>query len=156
MKNINRLTVCDQLAIILMVICTIQSYCKADQIDDLLHAIHVVESGCRVENVPDGDDGRAIGPFQIWRVYWQDAIEAWPQLGGTYEDCRDYDYARRVVLAYWYRYATKKRIGDVTAEKLARIHNGGPNGHKREITIKYWNKVKNELQKMEETCQNKK
>ena len=29
-----------------------------------------------------------------------------------------------------------------TAEVLARIHNGGPNGWKNPATLKYWNKVK--------------
>ena len=30
-------------------------------------------------------------------------------------------------------------------EKMARIWNGGPQGHTKECTIAYWNKVKNEL-----------
>jgi len=30
----------------------------------------------------------------------------------------------------------------VTFEDIARIHNGGPNGHRKEITKRYWEKVK--------------
>ena len=41
------------------------------------------------------------------------------------------------------RYATEHRLGrKVTQEDIARIHNGGPNGYKKESTEKYWSKVK--------------
>lgn len=103
---------------------------------DLLNAIRQVESGGNDNAV--GDKGKAIGPYQIHRVYWQDAVEYDKTLGGTYADCYDPTYARRVVIAYLSRYAPK----NATAEDLARIHNGGPRGHKKTATVKYWNKVK--------------
>jgi hypothetical protein len=104
--------------------------------DRLLDAIATVESG----NNPDavGDGGKAIGVFQIWRVYWQDAVQHDPSIGGCYEDCRDPEYARRIVIAYMDRYAP----ANASDETLARIHNGGPRGHKKAATTKYWNKVK--------------
>lgn len=34
-----------------------------------------------------------------------------------------------------------------TSEQIARAWNGGPKGHKRSSTIKYWNKVKHKLTK---------
>jgi hypothetical protein len=37
--------------------------------------------------------------------------------------------------------AIERRLGVVTLEKMARMHNGGPNGHKKEATKKYWDKV---------------
>ena len=44
------------------------------------------------------------------------------------------------------KYATKKRLGhNPTAEDIARIHNGGPNGFKKGGTEGYWEKVKNRL-----------
>ena len=104
----------------------------------LLDAIEQVESGGR--NVV-GDNGKAIGPMQIHRVYWQDAIEHDPSIGGVYADCQDPQYARRVVRAYMDRYAPK----GASDETLARIHNGGPRGHRRDATIKYWNKVRKHL-----------
>jgi len=52
----------------------------------------------------DGDKGRAIGPYQIWRIYWQSAIEFAPELGGCYEDCRDKTYAEFIILAHWLRF----------------------------------------------------
>ena len=40
------------------------------------------------------------------------------------------------------RYATEERLGrPVTLEDIARIHNGGPNGYKKQSTIPYWKKV---------------
>ena len=39
-----------------------------------------------------------------------------------------------------------RRLGhEPTQENLARMHNGGPNGHKKSTTLKYWNKVKENL-----------
>ena len=76
-----------------------------------------------------------------------DALEHDPSIGGEYEDvAKDKEYAEKVILAYWDRYATIKRLGRVpTDEDRARIHNGGPNGYKKEATIAYWSKVRKEL-----------
>jgi len=110
----------------------------------LLSAMRTVESGNDDSAV--GDNGNAIGPFQIWKVYWQDALEHDPSIGGKYNDCFDPIYAEKVVRAYMARYATKNRLGRIpTAEDMARIHNGGPNGYKKESTVVYWKKVKNVL-----------
>lgn len=110
--------------------------------DRLLSAIHVVEASGQI-SPKDGDGGKAIGPFQIHRAYWKDATDYDRTIGGTYEDCRNLDYSRRVVLAYWRRYAPK----NATDEQLARIHNGGPTGHRRESTLRYWRRVERELRK---------
>ena len=84
-----------------------------------------------------GDGGKAIGPYQIWREYWQDAVEFDKTIGGKYEDCMNKAYAEKIVRAYWKRYAPK----GATLEQLARIHNGGPKGHTRTATLKYWQKI---------------
>ncbi|MBX3463047.1 MAG: hypothetical protein KF830_07740 [Planctomycetes bacterium] len=109
----------------------------------ILDAIRFVESGDR-DDVPDGDGGLAIGPYQIHRVYWQDAIEFEPGLGGDYPDCRRRDYAERVLDAYMRRWAPAAwRLGD--AETIARIHNGGPRGAANDATQRYWQKVRERL-----------
>jgi len=87
-----------------------------------------------VENAPNGergDNGRARGPLQIHRDYWQDAMEFlgydWP-----------YEYADvewRAVLAFD---AYCARYGAVTWEDRARLHNGGPS---RSGTDDYWARV---------------
>ncbi len=104
--------------------------------DSLLDAIRAVESGGDDSAV--GDDGRAIGPYQIHKAYWVDACAADPSLrSGTYADCFDAVYARRVVVAYLTRYGRGR-----TAEELAQIHNGGPRGHRKSATLEYAAKVR--------------
>ena len=112
--------------------------------DVLLNAICEVESNCVSTAV--GDNGKAIGSYQIWECYWKDAVEFDSSIGGVYEDCYDEKYAKKIVRAYMKRYATKKRIGrKVTDEDRARIHNGGPNGYKKKATEGYWKNVKEKL-----------
>tara|TARA_Y100000114_G_scaffold132604_1_gene131468 strand:+ start:1535 stop:1951 length:417 start_codon:yes stop_codon:yes gene_type:complete len=105
----------------------------------VLQAIRIVESN----NTPSavGDGGNAIGVYQIWESYWKDATE-FSNLGGKYRDCFVPEYADRVVRCYMKRYATPRRLGrEATMQDIARIHNGGPNGYKKQATIKYWEKV---------------
>ena len=107
----------------------------------LLDAICTVESNCNDDAVGDGGD--SIGAYQIQYAYWKDATDFDKSIGGSYQDCKDSEYSRKIVLAYWSRYATITRVGEeVTDEDRARIHNGGPNGYKRNSTNKYWTKVK--------------
>lgn len=109
----------------------------------ILDAIRQVESSGRA-NPPDGDGGKAIGPFQIHRIYWHDAIDYDPDLGGNYEQCRDLGYATRIVHAYMQRWVPSAwRTGN--AEMIARVHNGGPEGPKKNATLGYWHRVKAEL-----------
>ncbi len=107
----------------------------------LLDAICTVESNCDDDAVGDGGD--SIGAYQIQYAYWKDATDFDKSIGGSYQDCKDSEYSRKIVLAYWSRYAIIDRVGEeVTDEDRARIHNGGPNGYKRNSTNKYWTKVK--------------
>jgi hypothetical protein len=109
----------------------------------ILDGIRLVESGGR-DDCPDGDGGRAIGPFQIWRVYWQDALEFDPSIGGAYQDCRSRAYAEKVVAAYMRRHvpgAWRRRV----AEVIVRTHNGGPHGSSALETRDYWLKVRDVL-----------
>jgi len=106
----------------------------------LVDAIHIVESGGRTGPIV-GDGGAALGPLQIHRACWQDS-----NLPGKYEDVADLAYAKRVFAAYMARYATERRLGrPVTDQDRARIWNGGPNGYKKTATLKYWAKVKKEM-----------
>ena len=109
--------------------------------DRLLAAICSVESNCNDDAVGDGGD--SIGAYQIQYAYWKDATDFDKSIGGSYQDCKDSEYSRKIVLGYWSRYAIIDRVGEeVTDEDRARIHNGGPNGYKRNSTNKYWTKVK--------------
>ncbi len=103
-----------------------------------LNALHQVETGGRLGPIK-GDGGKALGPFQIHEVYWQDS-----RVTGHYSQCADYDYAVKVVTAYLNRYG-KDYIDKSDWEKLARIHNGGPKGHTKKATEAYWKKVQKQL-----------
>ena len=110
-------------------------------LDELLDAIRKVESGGLKDGGRKavGDGGKAIGPYQIHRAYWEDS-----KVPGKHEDCREPEYARKVVLAYWKRYAPKS-LEAVDAQSLARVHNGGPDGAKQDCTLTFWRKVEREL-----------
>jgi hypothetical protein len=116
---------------------------------DFLDAVCKVESNCNPSAI--GDNGNAIGAYQIWKSYWQDAVEHDPSIGGVYKDCLNKAYSEKIVRAYMDRYATERRLGrPVTDEDRARMHNGGPRAvwatgkKKRNLDI-YWGKVKREL-----------
>jgi len=85
---------------------------------------------------PDGDDGRAIGPYQIHHDYWIDS-----SLPGRYADCRSEPYARRVVLAYFRRYEPAA-LAAGRLDILARLHNGGPGWAAKPATLDYWRRVR--------------
>ena len=107
------------------------------------NALHQVESSGRTGRVI-GDNGRALGPLQIHREYFQDAVEVDPSLGKNYNQVTDLGFAKRVVTAYVKRYAPKA-VATNDFQTLARVHNGGPRGHKNPATVGYWNKIKKNL-----------
>ena len=118
-------------------------------------AIQKQESGAAKDPLNAvGDQGRSIGPYQIMRGYYNDAVQQNPSLtngGRSYENVRgpgSLSYGIEVGNAYMERYATKRRLGRTpTYEDFARIHNGGPNGYKSPATVKYWREVKSRLNK---------
>ena len=114
--------------------------------EKLLDALIQVESGGNDKAI--GDNGKAIGCLQIWKIYWTDAVER-SGLGGSYVDCMRRDYSKCVVRAYMNRYGglAWKTFDGFNAEKIARIHNGGPKGYKKRATKAYWKKVEKVLAK---------
>jgi hypothetical protein len=101
-------------------------------------ALHYVETSGRLGPIK-GDNGAALGPLQIHRAYWQDS-----GVPGTYSQCADLAYSRRVATAYLKRYAKSAwERGD--AVTLARVHNGGPSGHRKAATLAYARKVVNAM-----------
>jgi len=101
-------------------------------------ALHHVETSGRLGPIK-GDNGAALGPLQIHRVYFQDS-----GVKGSYSQVADLAFARRVATAYLKRYAPKAwERGDVVT--LARVHNGGPLGHRKAATQSYARKVVNAM-----------
>jgi len=112
----------------------------SEELNRLLDAICIVETNCDPNKV--GAAGE-IGPYQILRPYWEDAIEWVPEIGGQYFDVTNDDYARKIIRSYWSRYATVGRLGrQAQLSDLARIHHGGPLGHEKDHTWQYWMKVR--------------
>lgn len=116
---------------------------EEDQIEKLLDAIAQVES--RSNHKAVGDGGRAIGAYQIHECYWLDGTKIlgkdWP-----YADAADPVKAKQVVRAYLRHYGKDRSLLD-----MARIHNGGPNGHKKESTREYARKIETILDTLSES-----
>lgn len=119
--------------------CTECSQAEKCEMCRLLDAMIIVESSGDANAI--GDDGDALGCLQIHRKYWADGTRflgvSWP-----YSDARDPIKARKVVRAYLLHYGRGASI-----ESLGRIHNGGPNGHKKASTRVYWNRVRTEIER---------
>ena len=82
--------------------------------------------------------------YQFQRVYLDDVGRIY---GCHFSDkvLTDRFASEQVMLAYLEHYGERyrRKTGKApTAEVLARIHNGGPNGWKKPSTEAYWNKVK--------------
>jgi len=102
-------------------------------IERLLDAIARIESHYDPSAV--GDGGRALGAYQIHRVYWQDATGRfgvdWPSRNET-----DPTTARQTGKHYLLHYGSGKSLIE-----MARIHNGGPCGHRKKATLRYARKI---------------
>jgi hypothetical protein len=108
-----------------------------------LNAIHKVESSGKITGTEPiiGDKGKARGPLQIHREYWEDIKNL---VGGKYEDVDNLDYASNVVAKYMLKYA-KNAIKNGQFDIAAKRHNGGPNGDKKSATHEYARKVMNKM-----------
>ena len=105
----------------------------------LLMAMIMVESGGN--NLAVGDNGAGIGCLQIHKAVIDDinrvygAVFQWPESA----------YSRGSSIIICKLYLQHYAPPNATVEQLARIWNGGPKGHKKSATIKYWNKVKKQI-----------
>ena len=108
-----------------------------------LNALHQVESGGRITGDKPimGDNGKARGPLQIHREYWEDVKNV---VRGKYEDVDDLDYATKVVTAYMLKYA-KNAIKNGQFDIVAKRHNGGPRGDQKSATLTYATKVMSKM-----------
>lgn len=112
----------------------------------LISILEAIES----QNNPDaiGDvtlKNKAYGILQI-RQPCLDDYNKWNRTSHTIDDVlgqKGVALSRDIFEDYMAHYATPKRLGrPVTALDMARIWNGGPNGWKKEATLKYSIKVK--------------
>lgn len=119
----------------------------------LISALCIVESNAKSDAKGDYSkklkEYRAIGAFQLWKIYVDDVNNILKNSGCknrySYNDRYNYRKSYEMVVIYLNHYGAvyeKKTGKKATFEVLSRIHNGGPNGWKKQSTIKYWNKVK--------------
>jgi len=108
------------------------------RLDTVFHVIRQVETGGHPDPANAiGDQGRSLGPYQISRAYFQDAVDHDPSLYGLeYEGVRDQRMSEIIMLAYFERWVPTPW----TFESLARTHNGGPRGRFKDSTLPYWRK----------------
>jgi hypothetical protein len=106
-------------------------------IDLLLDAIAKVES--HNDSGAKGDGGQASGVYQIHRAYWADGTK-FLGVDWDYTQAADPVKARAVVRAYLLHYGP-----GCTLLEMARIHNGGPNGHHKPSTLEYARRIERVL-----------
>ena len=85
-----------------------------------------------------GDNGYAYGLMQIHKAVILDVNNHY-DTSYSHKDAFDPELAREIFDKYIRLYATEERLGRVpTLEDVARIWNGGPNGWKKDSSLKYW------------------
>jgi hypothetical protein len=106
----------------------------------LLAALIAVESGGRDQAIGDRHLSQpAVGALQIRQPALDDANRI-IRTNWTIMQMTNRAIAIRVADAYLSHYGKGKSLHD-----LARIWNGGPNGHRRPSTLSYLNKIKRYL-----------
>lgn len=119
--------------------------CLAKPSSDLLDALAVVESN-NIETKYNHKE-KACGKWQLRPIYIKDVNRIF-KTDFKIIDAFNPVKARSIVtlyLTYWGKQYEKKTGKEVTDEVYSKIHNGGPNGWKKESTEKYWKKVKEVL-----------
>lgn len=131
-------------AIILTLLVSFAAYAKTD----IYEAIAIVESNNNPSAI--GDNGKAVGSYQIWKIVVDDVNRIIGRNHFTYEDRKCPAKSKQICILYLNHYSKvyeRKTGNKATEEVKARIWNGGPNGWKKESTKKYWEKIKKVLKK---------
>jgi hypothetical protein len=103
------------------------------QVEILLDVLACVESNNSPLAV--GDQGRALGTYQIHQAYWEEGTR-WLGVNWPFREAFDPDKARCVARAYLLHHGSGMTLLD-----MARIHNGGPMGPHRRSTLPYARRV---------------
>lgn len=122
---------------------------KSATFEEFLDALQKTETGSykdRGEGVL-GDNGAALGPLQIHKCAWKDAMEFLGEKHLPYSYCAYFIFSKLVAYLYFMRYGMEfLRSGKWDC--LARIWNGGPDGYLQQETVEYWNRCKSHLTKI--------
>jgi len=107
-----------------------------------LLALMMVESGIDHDSLGDYRNGipQAYGALQIRAIYVEDVNRIY---GTSYAHNDAFDKGVEITTKYLQHYGSTERLGHpATLEDLARIHNSGPMGHRKNCSKIYWQKVK--------------
>ena len=131
--------------------------CKGEDLECLVFCIREVETGGEPKKGCEaiGDNGDSHGPYQIQQNYIDYASKYDKSLknkkatdlsGKTGKLTCDekYKLSEKIIKANLAQGATAnkgRKEKTWTCEDLARNHNGGPTGYKRDSTKKYWEKI---------------
>jgi len=94
--------------------------------------------------------------YQITKEYYQDVcricdLKCYPAPPAYADMVRLDYYSEAAMYLYWLHYGGRylKNLPGrrITYEYLARVHNGGPDGWRKDCTLKYWEKVKREMER---------
>ena len=117
------------------------------EFERFLDAIEWVESKGDANAI--GENGE-IGAYQLTKAYVDDIDSIFQQKYGMsvfdYSDRYDKEKSRTMVILYFQHYGRYIVPEPTSWEPYARIHNGGPNGWKKDCTKPYWEKVKTRMQ----------
>jgi len=104
--------------------------------DYLISAIYQLESSSGQQTI--GDNGKAVGPFQIHECMVDDVNRIVGYKKFSYQDRYNYNKSLEMFNIYQRFYNPNKNI-----EAAARMWNGGPTGMKKHTTKKYYKQIKN-------------
>lgn len=88
--------------------------------------------------------------YQIRRIYVDDVNRFSKDIRFNHSDVFDKTKSEQMMRRYWLWYGKLYKINtglNPTYETLARIHNGGPYGWRKNATLLYWKRVRKELLK---------
>ena len=105
----------------------------------LIAGLIAVESGGNMSAV--GDSGRAHGCLQIHPVMVQEANRIVGEERYTLEDRASRRRSVEIAVIYFDHYGRRRPPVMDRWEYFARIWNGGPHGHRKPATARYWRKV---------------
>ncbi|KAI6183063.1 Lysozyme [Aphelenchoides bicaudatus] len=120
--------------------------CLGQSDDNCISCICQIESNCKPLECRMDQGSLSCGYFQIKKAYYIDCYTPGRTSGESVDDAwkrcaKDYNCSVECVKNYFNRYAGGCNVSD-QCEKMARLHNGGPNGCSSSSTIDYWNRVK--------------
>lgn len=120
---------------ILVLLCLSASAAPSEKLIDALSHVESRGSSHLV-----GDNGKAVGVLQIHKGVVDDVNRAYGT-SYTYEDRKSIDKSREICRKYLLLHGGRS----ASDEKYARIWNGGPGGHRKRATRRYWARVRRVL-----------